>query len=101
MNKNIIKEINNYIDNIPDDEFINMMKESENDLWTIEIPNNVLTKEFRAIKLKNNYNIIYKNINIHDSSKNNVTIKNIHIDKIIEMNDKFYTYDIIKRNGVA
>lgn len=101
MNKNIIKEINNYIDNMPDDKFIKMMKESENDLWTIEIPNNILIKKCKTIKSKNNYNITYKDISIYNSSEKNITIEDIHLDNGIEINDKFYSYDIIKLHGVA
>ncbi|WP_300720795.1 hypothetical protein [uncultured Brachyspira sp.] len=50
MHKKIMKEIYRYIDNIPDEDFIKMMQESENDLWTIIIQSNGPQTDIKRLK---------------------------------------------------
>lgn len=52
MHKKIMKEIYRYIDNIPDENFIKMMQESENDLWTIIIQSNGPQTDIKRLKSK-------------------------------------------------
>lgn len=50
MHKKIMKEIYRHIDNIPDEDFIKMMQESENDLWTIIIQSNGPQTDIKRLK---------------------------------------------------
>lgn len=101
MNKDFMKDIENFIDNMSDDEFIKMMKESENDMWTIEIPHNMIKEKFSAKQSKGQYSFLYKNINISNKSDCKININNIGMDKKIKIKGKLFSYDIIELNGVA
>lgn len=101
MDKDFMKDIENFIDNMSDDEFIKMMKESENDMWTIEIPHNMINENFSAKKSKGQYSFLYENIDISNKSNYKINIYNIGMDKKIKIKGKLNSYDIITSNGVA
>lgn len=101
MDKDFMKDIENFIDNMSDDEFIKMMKESENDMWTIDIPHNTIKEKFSAKKTNGQDTFLYKNINISNKSNYKINIYNIDMDKKIKIKGKLNSYDIITSNGVA
>ena len=101
MDKDFMKDIENFTDNMSDDEFIKMMKESENDMWTIEIPHNMINENFSAKKSKGQYSFLYENIYLTTKSNYKINIYNIGMDKKIKIKGKLNSYDIITSNGVA
>lgn len=100
MQKNKSNNIDEYINSISDEEFLELMKESEKVLWNIDIPNIEEMQMLNNSLYADDDKVIYKNIKIHHTNKT-ISVDNSNFNYGLDIDEMYCFYTLDCKDGVA